>query len=481
MNEILIYGDIGFEVSPSAIVAQLQEATGPVDVRVDSFGGDVYAGISIMNALRRYPDFVTVHVDGIAASAASYIAVGGADKLVMSPNSSLLVHGAWTNVAGNSADFFEAAENLTRITENIASIYAEKSGKATDFWLEVMKKDTTYSADEAVAIGLADEVAESKKSVHAQHRQMVMASHRSRFRELTGSVGVPEIANRSAAPPSQPVRRSVSVDEKIQTPSNGQEGHSMNVLNELARELGKKPEDVQRALSGFFNEALEVTTPVAVNYPDEVTVVPTGKVEVEPDTELPEGVEVTVEAPDNFTAEVGEGGKVAIRASDAVSVGDTADVVLTVGEASVTVKVTVVAADEDGEKPAEGEAPAAEPAPVAPAPEAVTLDRDTYNELIARAELGAKAHEEAQVKARVAEVEKWVAEGRISAAVKAKALSLAEADMDAARRLYGSNPVNTIPRVEVGYGRDLNDEEVNTVPTAEELRKRSAARRAAKK
>ena len=87
LNEILIYGDIGFEVQAKDVVNQLNDADGPVTVRVDSFGGDVYAGISILNALRRYPDVVTVYVDGIAASAASFIAVGGACLLYTSPSS----------------------------------------------------------------------------------------------------------------------------------------------------------------------------------------------------------------------------------------------------------------------------------------------------------------------------------------------------------------------------------------------------------
>lgn len=367
MSDILLYGEIGWENTSKSVVEQLATMDGDITLRVNSPGGDVYEGIGIMNALRGYQGgVVTAVIEGMAASAASFIVVGGADRIVARPNAEIMIHDAWTFVDGNAEKLAKTLADLERMSENLAGIYAERVGGEPSEWRAKMKAETWFSAQEALDAGLVDAVEDARQPVSAKAGPLVFAKALARFK----------YAGRAVAP-----------DPKIEAPS-GQEGHSMNVLNELARELGKKPEDVQRALSGFFNEAIEVTTPVAVTYPDEVTVVPTGKVEVEPDTELPEGVEVTVEAPDNFTAEVGEGGKVTVRATDAVSVGDTADVVLTVGEAPVTVKVTVVAADEDGEKPVEGEAPAAEPAP-APAPDAVTLDRDTYNELIARAELGA--------------------------------------------------------------------------------------------
>ena len=180
MNEILIYGDIGFEVQAKDIVNQLNDADGPLSVRVDSFGGDVYAGISILNALRRYPDVVTVYVDGMAASAASFIAVGGSDRLIMSPNSSLLIHGAWSQGMGNSEEMAQLAADLNQITDNLATIYADKTGQEPAYWRELMKKDTTFTAEQAVEAGLADAVDELEKSARAETRHAVMAEQRSR-------------------------------------------------------------------------------------------------------------------------------------------------------------------------------------------------------------------------------------------------------------------------------------------------------------
>lgn len=242
MNEILIYGDIGFEVQAKDIVSQLNDANGPVSVRVDSYGGDVFSGISILNSLRRHPGHVTVYVDGIAASAASFIAVGGADTLIMSPNSSLLIHGAWSQGMGNSEELAQLSADLNQITNNLATIYAEKTGKEPDYWRELMKKDTTFSAEQAVEEGLADEVAESRRSVHADQRQAVMASRRSRFETSAVGRGVPEIAKKVDSPPEK-------------EPSVGQKkGDAMSGIQNLAQELGVDPEALRNALSGFFNE-----------------------------------------------------------------------------------------------------------------------------------------------------------------------------------------------------------------------------------
>lgn len=456
MSEILLYGEIGWENTSKSVVEQLATMDGDITLRVNSPGGDVYEGIGIMNALRGYQGgVVTAVIEGMAASAASFIVVGGADRIVARPNAEIMIHDAWTFVDGNAEKLAKTLADLERMSENLAGIYAERVGGEPSEWRAKMKAETWFSAQEALDAGLVDAVEDARQPVSAKAGPLVFAKALARFK----------YAGRAVAP-----------DPKIEAPS-GQEGHSMNVLNELARELGKKPEDVQRALSGFFNGQVEVPVAVVLDYPDTAEVIPTGKVEIEPEGDLPDGATVEVEAPENFTAEVGEDGKVTVRASDAVTVGDAADVVVTITGAgepvTATIKVTVIAASVEEES-----APAPEPAPANDG--TITLDLDTFNELKARADLGAKAHEFAQAKARVDEVEKWVTEGRIPAAVKPKALALAKSDMDAARKLYGSNPVNTIPRAEVGYGLDENEDDAEKVPSFEELDARWNTRKSGK-
>lgn len=473
MNEILIYGDIGFEVEPAAIVAQLKECDGAVDVRVDSYGGDVYAGISIMNALRRYQDVVTVHVDGMAASAASYIAVGGADRLVMSPNSSMMIHGAWTNGSGNAAEFTEIAANLVQITDNIAGIYAEKSGKDKEFWLDVMQKDTTYTAEQAVEIGLADEVAESQKSAHAHQKQLVMASKRSRFESGSGATDVPEIAARSTTPP-------VRVEDTDPMPGEGRKEERMNILNELAQELGTEPDKVRDALSGFFNETVAISGEVDVSYPADVQIVPTEKVTVEPifgdGAEGAAGLTFEMgEVAEGYTAEVDETtGVVTVTAPSGAEVDSTADFAVNVNGSAIPLSVTVRALSTEDESTEE----AAPAEPVAPeSADAVTLDMETYNELKAAAQHGWKAMESEKEAKLVGEVDNWIQEGRISAGLRAKAVAAIKRDADAARDIYGSNPKNTIPRVAVGSAKAPDLSKDAAVPSLADLKKLAADRR----
>ena len=109
MNEILIYGDIGWENTARQVEDQLKEFNGePVKVRINSGGGDVYEGIAILNALRGYSGEITVVVESLAASAASFIAVGAGSKVVIRPNAELMIHKAWTMLAGNADDIDRA-------------------------------------------------------------------------------------------------------------------------------------------------------------------------------------------------------------------------------------------------------------------------------------------------------------------------------------------------------------------------------------
>jgi len=157
-----LYGGIGgwFGVEASEFVRELRALdVDELTVHINSPGGDVYDGIAIMNALRQHRATVTVVVDGLAASAASYIAVGAGDEVVMSENSELMIHDAWGFAMGNAADMRTMADDLDRISSNIAGIYATASGTDAAAWREAMLAETWYSAQEAVDAGLADRVA----------------------------------------------------------------------------------------------------------------------------------------------------------------------------------------------------------------------------------------------------------------------------------------------------------------------------------
>jgi ATP-dependent protease ClpP protease subunit len=148
-------------VSPAAFIEKLSGLSGDVAVRINSPGGDVMGAVAMCQAMREYAGTITVHVDGWAASAASVLAVA-APKVVMAPGSFMMIHKAWTIGIGNSDDMLATAELLEKVDGSIAESYAAKAGGDAAPFLELMAKETWFTAAEAVEARLADEVAGDK-------------------------------------------------------------------------------------------------------------------------------------------------------------------------------------------------------------------------------------------------------------------------------------------------------------------------------
>jgi ATP-dependent protease ClpP protease subunit len=176
--EILIYDEISpvWGVSAADFVRDLAAIdTERITVRINSPGGSVFDGIAILNALRGHPADVTCVVDSLAASIASVIALGG-DRLVMNQNSQMMIHNAWNVVAGNADELQKAADTLRSFSTNIASVYAEKAGGTIEDWQALMDAETWYTADEAVAAGLADEAMTAKNPAAGEIASYARAS-----------------------------------------------------------------------------------------------------------------------------------------------------------------------------------------------------------------------------------------------------------------------------------------------------------------
>lgn len=162
-------GDWGVSAKEfAAALDEIPDTVNEIRLHINSPGGEVFEGLAILNALRSHAARVVAVVDGIAASAASVIAVG-ADELVMAKNSELMIHDAWGLVVGNAQDMRDMAEKLDHFSNNIASIYAEKTGGTTEDWRAAMVGEAWYSADEAVEAGLADRV-DTKKTADAKNK-----------------------------------------------------------------------------------------------------------------------------------------------------------------------------------------------------------------------------------------------------------------------------------------------------------------------
>ena len=156
-SEISIYDDIGeWGISAADFIRDIGAIKSRnIMLRINSGGGSVFDGVAIFNAIRRHPANVTAYIDGIAASAASFVAMA-ADKVVMSPHSTMMIHEASGGCIGNAADMRDLADRLDMLSDTIASIYAERSGGTTEEWRARMKTETWMTDREAVSMGLAD-------------------------------------------------------------------------------------------------------------------------------------------------------------------------------------------------------------------------------------------------------------------------------------------------------------------------------------
>lgn len=156
---VYLHDEIGYwGTTSSAFVRELREyAAKDLRVHINSPGGDVFDGLAIFNALASHPKRVTTHVDSLAASAASFIALAG-DQVVMEPNAMLMIHDAQGLGVGNAAELREYAELLDTCSNTIAKVYADKAGGTVESWRKAMAKDKWFTATEAVSAGLVDEV-----------------------------------------------------------------------------------------------------------------------------------------------------------------------------------------------------------------------------------------------------------------------------------------------------------------------------------
>lgn len=161
-TDILLYDEIGYwgVTAKEFNTALAGITTANIRVRINSPGGDVFDGLAIYNALSAWKGDVECVVDGLAASAASFIAMAG-DTVSIHESAMLMIHRAWGMAIGNEADMSDMAKVLAKIDGQLADIYAKQSGKKSAAMLALMAGDsdgTWFTAQEAADLGLVDEV-----------------------------------------------------------------------------------------------------------------------------------------------------------------------------------------------------------------------------------------------------------------------------------------------------------------------------------
>lgn len=167
---LYIYDDIGPDwlgmVSATLVRDELARfgKAEEINVRINSPGGDVFEAAAIYNLLQRHSARIMVDVDGLAASAASYIAMAG-DEIRVAANAMMMVHFAWSIVAGNKSELRSAAEVLDRIDDTLIDVYSARTGSSKTRIKSMLEAETWLTASEAVSRGFADEIGASLKTV----------------------------------------------------------------------------------------------------------------------------------------------------------------------------------------------------------------------------------------------------------------------------------------------------------------------------
>lgn len=157
--EVMLYDAIGYwGVTSAEFRTELNGIDADViHLRLDCPGGDVFMARAMKTALEQHSARVVVHIDGVAASAASYLMMGG-DEIEIAQGAQIMIHNAWGWTMGDNREHQKGADLLSKIDSGIRRDYAAKTGKSDDEFIELMNEETWFEADDALDMGLVDRV-----------------------------------------------------------------------------------------------------------------------------------------------------------------------------------------------------------------------------------------------------------------------------------------------------------------------------------
>ena len=234
--DIYIFDEIGtYGVTAQDFISEIKGLKDmPINLRINSLGGDVFDGMAMYNVIKRREAKTTVYIEGIAASIATIIALG-ADEVIMAENSLFMIHNAWGGTSGEAKDMRKTAETLDKITSELTDIYVKKTGLSYDTLAEMMDEESWLNAQEAFALGFIDTISDSIK-VAAKYDV-------SKFKNITQE----EIKN----------KLSININNKKMT-------------NELKDWFNSKVEEIVTAVKGEVKVSADVAeqTAITVNLGD---------------------------------------------------------------------------------------------------------------------------------------------------------------------------------------------------------------------
>ena len=193
------------DVTPKAFRSELEAGKGDIVVWINSPGGDCVAAAQIYNMLMDYKGNVTVKIDGIAASAASVIAMAGT-KVIMSPTALMMIHNPSTTSSGDHQVMTKAIELLEEVKESIINAYEIKTGLSRTVLSHMMDAETWMNAKKAVELGFADSILEDEKKKDVAD-DAFMFEAQVFAKELINKISAKEKANL----PAKPTGRNISM------------------------------------------------------------------------------------------------------------------------------------------------------------------------------------------------------------------------------------------------------------------------------
>lgn len=262
--EVWLYDEIGAWGISARQFAQDITALGDIkhiDVRIHSPGGDVFEGMAIYNLLKNHPAVVHAHIDGLAASMASVIAMA-ADVIHMPENAMMMIHKPWGIQGGDADEMRKYADLLDKVEGSLTSAYVKKSGKSEEDIKALLKSETWYTGAEAVQAGFADQLTETLKAVASlqSHRMQEFTNMPEALKALLNPKGNAAPAAKPAAAPAPAPAAPVAAPapQAAPQPAPAQPAAQIDmaaIKAQLQADETKRRADIQAVFAGFDHHA----------------------------------------------------------------------------------------------------------------------------------------------------------------------------------------------------------------------------------
>jgi ATP-dependent Clp endopeptidase proteolytic subunit ClpP len=262
--EVSIYDEIGFGgVTAKQFAADLKKLKGQhIDLRINSVGGSVIEGAAIFNALKRHKGGLTVHIDGLAASMASVIAMAGEETRI-AENALLMIHNPWSMTMGDADDLRKEADVLDKLKATLVNAYVRKTGQPRAAIEQMMDDETWMDATEALEHGFVDEI----DAPIAAAASVTPEQARARFAQFQNTM-----ASKPAPEPAAPVDTAAedNMNSELQAKvdalqadldaKNAAEAVQAQAAEDLAKELETLKAEVERLAAESASKDEEIAT-----------------------------------------------------------------------------------------------------------------------------------------------------------------------------------------------------------------------------